>query len=70
MFYDCAEQYSLWFIFSNCRWTLAYVFEPLLSQDVNEFKEWWNTHRIRRNRVSNCPHGVPNDLYHLPHLNG
>ncbi|KAL5497385.1 hypothetical protein EMCRGX_G013850 [Ephydatia muelleri] len=29
--------------------TAGYVFGPLLQQDLKEFKDMWNCHRIRRN---------------------
>ena len=43
---------------------------PLLNEALEDFKIRWNAHKIRRNKVAGCPHGVPDDLYHLPQLNG
>ena len=49
---------------------MGYVYEPLLNEALQDFKERWNFHRIRLNRVAGCPAGVPSDLYYLPQLNG
>ena len=43
---------------------------PLLNEALEDFKIRWNVHKICRNKVAGCPHGVPDDLYHLPQLNG
>ena len=43
----------------------AYVFLPILAEELKEFKKRWNCHRIRWNRLSTCPCYVPNDVYHL-----
>ena len=48
----------------------GFVFAPLLNEALVDFKVRWNAHRIRRNKVAGCPHGVPDDLYLLPQLNG
>jgi hypothetical protein len=42
---------------------------PLLKQELVELREEWNSHRIRYNNKSNCPHGVPEDNFFLPELN-
>ena len=52
------------------RHCIGYVYEPLLKEALEDFKDRWNSHRIRRNRVAGCPAGIPDDLYHLPQLNG
>ena len=52
------------------RHCLAYVYGSLLKRVLQEFKERWNSHRIRPSRIAGCPAGVPDDLYYLPHLNG
>ena len=48
----------------------GYVFEPLLRKALEDFKDLWNNHKIQRNKVARCPHGVPDDRYLLPQLNG
>ena len=48
--------------------TCRVCFLPILKEALVEFKHQWNTHRIRQNKVARCPHGVPDDLYHLPQL--
>ena len=41
-----------------------------LERDLEEFVDNWNSHLIRRNRLSDCPSGVPNELYQYPTLHG
>ena len=53
-----------------CRYSLAYVYAQLLHQDLVEFVEIWNNHRLRKNRLANCPLGIPNDIHRLPHKYG
>ena len=59
----------MWFLllYSHC---LRFVYGNLIAASLNDFKERWNSHRIRHNRLSGCPSGVPDDLYTLPHLTG
>lgn len=52
------------------RHCLRYVYESLIEEALNAFKVRWNAHRIRENRLSGCPSGVPDDLYSLPEING
>ncbi|XP_065890570.1 uncharacterized protein [Dysidea avara] len=52
------------------RHCIGYVYEPLLNKALEDFKERWNSHRIRQNRVAGCPPDIPDDLYHLPQMNG
>ena len=49
---------------------LAYVVLVPLKKDLAEFIETWNSHLIRKNRLSECPNGVPNELYEFPSLYG
>ena len=51
----------------NC---LAYVMLPPLRRELNEFKDNWNNHLIRKNKLADCPAGVPNELYDYPSLKG
>lgn len=41
-----------------------------LEKDLDEFKENWNSHLIRKNKVTGFPGGVPNELYQCPSLYG
>lgn len=52
------------------RHCLAYVYGHLLEKSLTEFKQRWNSHRIRQNRVAGCPPGIPDDLYFLPQSTG
>ena len=43
----------------------AYCAKELL-QDLTEFVSGWTSHRMRKNRLADCPQGIPNDLYAMP----
>lgn len=45
---------------------LAFVSVPLLTNDLAEFVNQWNTHPIRRNHLADCPAGIPVDMYEMP----
>ncbi len=45
---------------------LRYCFMEVLQNDLNEFVQFWNTHRIRRSKGAVCPPGIPDSLYHNP----
>lgn len=46
---------------------LAYVMIPLLQREVDVFKETvWNSHRIRPQKETALPSGVPNHIYSFP----
>ena len=53
-----------------CRYCLAYAFVPVLERELNEFRDSWNSHTIRKNRNSNGPAGKPEDLYDMPAMYG
>lgn len=44
----------------------AYCAKNLLQEDLKEFVEGWNSHRMRKNRLADCPQGIPNDLHAMP----
>ena len=48
--------------------SLRFLFGPLINQDLNQFSVEWNQHRIRRSRMAEVPHGIPNILYAFPQL--
>lgn len=52
---------------SHC---LGFVYGDLLQVALHDFKDRWNSHRIRHNRQAGCPPGVPDDIYNLPYLTG
>ena len=39
---------------------------PLLQKELEDFKDAWNSHSIRKNHLTHLPEGVPNDLYEMP----
>lgn len=45
---------------------LYYCFEHILKKDLEQIKQRWNSHRVRRNSASDLPAGVPNFLYSMP----
>ena len=43
---------------------LAFVLMPLLQKDLSTFKDTiWNTYRIRQQKDTELPNGVPNHIY-------
>lgn len=50
----------------ECLW---FCFGPLLQQDLDQLKEHWNTHYIRKSRHDTIP-GRPDSLYYLPESHG
>jgi hypothetical protein len=46
---------------------LAFILIPLLQRELNTFKDTvWNTHRIRQQKDTELPNGVPNHIYSFP----
>jgi len=43
---------------------------PLLQREMEEIKDDWNQHRIRLQKKTDRPNGVPNDLYDFPDEKG
>lgn len=44
---------------------------PIMQRELDEFKETvWNSHRIRKQRNTMLPDGVPNIIYDFPHRYG
>ncbi|XP_077869374.1 uncharacterized protein LOC144360579 [Saccoglossus kowalevskii] len=43
---------------------------PILEEELSEFADEWNSHRIRKQRNQLRPNGVPEDLYSFPELVG
>ena len=50
---------------------LAYIMIPVVEKEVNDFKDVvWNTHRIRAQKDTYLPNGVPNHMYSFPEKYG
>jgi hypothetical protein len=49
---------------------MGYCYYHIINQELQDFKEDWNSHRIRKTHGARCPGGVPNDLFHLPQITG
>ena len=52
------------------KFALAYTIVGIISRELDEFKNYWNSHKIRRNRKASLPSGIPQNLYAMPHLYG
>ncbi len=52
------------------RQLLAFTIGKMLQEELSEFVHFWNTHRIRKNKLTLTPSGIPNDLYDMPELFG
>ena len=46
---------------------MAYLFIPILQKELDDFKETiWNSHRIRKQKDTYLPDGLPNHIYQFP----
>ena len=46
---------------------LAFILIPLLQRELDTFKDTiWNTHRIRHQKDTELPSGVPNHIFFFP----
>ena len=45
---------------------LAVVLVTMLEQELSDFVAYWNLHRIRSNRIIECPTGIPEDMFDMP----
>ena len=59
----CTTMMLCYILYRKC---LAFVSVPLLTNELAEFVNQWNTHTIRHNHLADCPAGVPVDLYEMP----
>ncbi|XP_074632936.1 uncharacterized protein LOC141891824 isoform X2 [Acropora palmata] len=57
-------------LFDQCkiidRWCLCYTYLPLLEQELQELKQGYNSHKIRKQRGKLRPDGIPDDMYFFP----
>ena len=52
------------------RWCVAYVMGHFIEKDLDDFKEYWNSHMMRCDRKIGKPSARPNDLYDMPETYG
>jgi hypothetical protein len=53
------------------RMILAFILIPLLQNELYIFKDTiWNSHRIRHQKETDLPNGVPNHIYAFPDVYG
>lgn len=45
---------------------LAFFMIPILQKELDTFKGIWNSHRIRKQKDTRLPHGVPNHIHNFP----
>ena len=46
---------------------LAFIFIPMMQTELDKFKNMiWNSHRIREQKETELPAGVPNHIYGFP----
>ena len=56
--------------FTN-RMLIAYIMVPLVQKEIDMFKDTvWNSHRIRAQKDTILPDGVPNHIYSFPEQYG
>lgn len=49
------------------RFLLAFIMVPLIQKELDIFRETvWNTHRIRAQRDTALPNGIPDHIYNFP----
>ena len=50
---------------------LAFIMVPIVQKEVNNFKDTiWNVHRIRAQKDTVLPDGIPNHIYSFPEKYG
>ena len=49
---------------------LQFSFMGLIQQELDLVATEWNSHRIGKNRLAECPSGVPDELHFLSELSG
>ena len=42
----------------------------VLQQELDEVRDMWNTHLIVHRRNENQVYGIPDELYHIPEVQG
>lgn len=49
---------------------IRFCFLPIIQRHLDDFKEVWNTHRIRAQRRDDLPCGIPDVMYYQPLIYG
>ena len=49
---------------------LRYCFMGILQKELNSVDSSWNEHLIRGSNMSECPNGIPDELFFLPENSG
>nr|XP_022307773.1 uncharacterized protein LOC111113775 [Crassostrea virginica] len=52
------------------RLCIQYVYLPLIKKDLREIMEHWNNHSIRRQKLGDTIHGIPDVLFKNPEIVG
>ena len=62
-----SKQSLVMFLIFRPRMLLAFILIPLLQKQLDIFKDTiWNTHRIRAQKDTVLPDGIPNHIYSFP----
>ena len=62
-----SEQSLVMLLIFRPRMLLAFILIPLLQKQLDIFKDTiWNTHRIRAQKDTVLPDGIPNHIYSFP----
>ena len=64
------EGVKIMIIFICIRLCILYIYMPLLELELYNMKQDWNNHRIRLQKRTDRPSGVPNELFDFPELKG
>ena len=62
-----SPQVSLVYLHRDC---LRFSFIGILQNELDELRSMWNSHLIRHARSRVHISGIPEELYHLPELQG
>jgi hypothetical protein len=54
----------MWILWCS-RDCLKFAFMSIIQGDLDRMKNMWNGHSIRRNKIVNHLHGIPDELYYL-----
>ena len=68
--HTCTHSLSLSYIFTcvhtHTRDAVRFCFGPMLQKELDEFREDWNNHRIRKSTMAETLGGIPEFLYFAP----
>ena len=45
---------------------MGYIYIPVIQQECDIFVEYWNSHRLRKQKGLQLPTGIPNHMFEFP----